>query len=443
MLGQPKYYYVDNGESIVRTRTLKNGMHYVYSYIKRYNDLYIKYPSLNGKLFDDVLKAIRSLSYIGYNASETEIKENIDDINIMCEFIRSHMTEINLLSKIIKYEILCLGNGNIRGFRMARIICGIQNKMKKVLGKYYVFKETISTDIAKSPYINVANLSQIQKANLVELQSVILEIILEIDRICKKHNLVYYIYGGTLLGAVRHKGFIPWDDDADIVMPRKDYEKFAKVCSEELGDKYFYQNCFNTPDFYMLFSKVCKNGTYVHEERWSNKNVNKGIFVDILPLDYFPKNAILGGIVLHFISFIHQVCLFEDCKSTKLIVKTLVNLCKKLPTSWFYRLRAVFLKAVNRFSSKENICSFGSHYQPMTKRVFKSCWFEGEQKYMIFENHELRVPSNWENYIIHLFGEDYMQLPPADARVCHTDLAKVNFNGNEMLQEEKKLHKYY
>lgn len=74
-----------------------------------------------------------------------------------------------------------------------------------------------------------------------EVQKVCLELLIEVDRICTQHNINYYIYGGTLLGAVRHNGFIPWDDDIDIVMFRSEYDKFVKICENELGEKYYLQ----------------------------------------------------------------------------------------------------------------------------------------------------------------------------------------------------------
>lgn len=93
---------------------------------------------------------------------------------------------------------------------------------------------------------------------LRNLHSTMIEILDEFDRICNKHNLTYFLIGGTLLGAVRHKGFIPWDDDMDLAMPREDYEKFINVYYKELNDKYYLDNFNNNKLYYLNFSKIRK-----------------------------------------------------------------------------------------------------------------------------------------------------------------------------------------
>lgn len=439
-LGQPKYYYVDNDSSIVRTRSFRNGMNYVYAYIKRYYDLAEKFPQLHDKLFDDAIKAILSLTYIGYKASEEEIAEKADDVQYMREFIFTHEDQVSKLSKTVKKEIYALIGGTKKEYKKAKMVRGIFNKASKVnelaFGKKLYRKDKIAVKKGKSNYIVVTDMSPEKQEILRKLQLTIVEIIDEIDRICKKYNLRYYIYGGTLLGAVRHKGFIPWDDDADLVMPRADYEKFLKICEKEFDGKYVLQNCFTDPEYHMLFTKIRKCGTYVHEEKWSGKDMNKGIFVDILPLDYFPKNKFMGSLVLHAVSICHQICAFKTCKSNRISAKILFKLGKKIPKPVRYKIRHWVLKISNRFSSKENICSFGSHYQPMIRRVFKTDWFLGEPKTMEFEGRQYSVPANWENYILHLFGENYMELPPEEMRVCHTDLMKINFDGDTKPERE-------
>ena len=116
------------------------------------------------------------------------------------------------------------------------------------------------------------------------------EILVELDRICKKNNIEYFLDGGTLLGAVRHKGFIPWDDDLDVAMFRKDYEKFKSIVSSELNEKYFFQD-YDTDDGYgMVFGKLkIKNTKYT--EKVANKSRAKdGIFIDIFIYDNISAN---------------------------------------------------------------------------------------------------------------------------------------------------------
>src|SRR5690554_4796206 len=92
--------------------------------------------------------------------------------------------------------------------------------------------------------------------NLKAIQSIQVEILLEIDRICKKNDIRYQLFAGTLLGAVRHKGFIPWDDDIDLAMLREDYDKFIQVCKYDLDNKYFLQTYETDPQYTFTFGKV-------------------------------------------------------------------------------------------------------------------------------------------------------------------------------------------
>ena len=128
--------------------------------------------------------------------------------------------------------------------------------------------------------------SKLRKVQLTELK--ILE---KIDEICKKNNINYFLIGGTLLGAVRHKGFIPWDDDIDVGMLREDYEKFINVCLKNgaLGKDYYLHCNESDNDYFIPFIKVKKNNTTFAEKNIENINTHKGIFLDIFPYDNVPK----------------------------------------------------------------------------------------------------------------------------------------------------------
>ena len=121
---------------------------------------------------------------------------------------------------------------------------------------------------------------------LHQLWSIELEILDVIDQICVAHNLRYSPIYGTLLGAVRHKGFIPWDDDIDLMMPRDDYEAFLALWQQEAPKGYILQNTRNSPDFSQNFTKIRKDHTaFIQTEDERDKRYHKGIFVDIFPAD--------------------------------------------------------------------------------------------------------------------------------------------------------------
>lgn len=118
--------------------------------------------------------------------------------------------------------------------------------------------------------------------------AVALNLLEQLDIVCKKHNIPYYIYYGTLLGAVRHKGFIPWDDDIDVVMFREDYERFQEIASTEFKEPYFFQSSY-TDQMLWFFSKIRDSRTTAIE--FSVKNLNQGMFIDIFPLDDVPDGV--------------------------------------------------------------------------------------------------------------------------------------------------------
>ena len=128
---------------------------------------------------------------------------------------------------------------------------------------------------------------------LRRIQQIETDVLCEVDRICQKHQIKYVLGFGTLIGAVRHQGFIPWDDDVDICMMRKDYERFKDICRTELNPKYFYQSKDTDPEYYHLFDKIRVNGTVFKEDLIAEHDIHHGVYIDIFPMDYVPDNGFL------------------------------------------------------------------------------------------------------------------------------------------------------
>lgn len=120
---------------------------------------------------------------------------------------------------------------------------------------------------------------------LKKLHMTEISILQEVVRVCEKNQLTYYLIGGTLLGAIRHKGFIPWDDDLDIAMPREDFDKFLDISKYELREGYWVHFIDSDPNYWLPFAKVKKRGTIFDEVNSKNIESDKGIFIDIFPLD--------------------------------------------------------------------------------------------------------------------------------------------------------------
>ena len=130
-----------------------------------------------------------------------------------------------------------------------------------------------------------------------KLQEIELSILKECIKIFKEHNINYYVIGGTLLGAVRHKGFIPWDDDIDLGLPRKDYEKFIKIAQLELPEPLVLQHFTNEKKSVFSFAKVRNKKTIMKQYNIKDFKINHGVYIDIFPIDYYNKSLTIKILV--------------------------------------------------------------------------------------------------------------------------------------------------
>ena len=131
---------------------------------------------------------------------------------------------------------------------------------------------------------------RMNKEEQEKLKQIELNLLVCFKEICEKHKLDYFLTGGTLLGAVRHKGFIPWDDDIDVGMPREDYETFLRVASSCLPDGIFLQTRKTDPEVPFNFAKLRDSRTTFIETSIKDLDINHGVYIDIFPIDYFPAS---------------------------------------------------------------------------------------------------------------------------------------------------------
>lgn len=259
-----------------------------------------------------------------------------------------------------------------------------------------------------------------QKENLKKLHEVENEILDEIDRICKKYKINYFLCGGTLIGAVRHKGFIPWDDDIDIGMTREDYERFKSVCIEDnaLSEKYFLDTMETDKDYWLPFMKVRKNNTTFDEKNISGLDVHKGIFVDIFPFDNINS---MGGILNKFRAF--KVLSIYDAISCKLKIKNIDKCRNKIVVKLLMlcnlnKLRKTQEKLLKHYSNKKTdyvVCFIGG-LNPFRELIPVDKIFP--LKKIEFEGKKYSSINDYDCYLRRAYG-DYMTLPPEDKRVAH------------------------
>lgn len=258
-----------------------------------------------------------------------------------------------------------------------------------------------------------------------KMQMIILEILIEFDRICRKHNIPYAIDGGTMLGAVRHKGFIPWDLDADIVIMRKDYERFKDICATELDCKFFLQD-YNTDEFYRWgYARLLRNETeYVRAGHEHMKSKN-GVFVDIFTMDSVPDNNLL--------KVFHRAQCFCIRKILWSEVGRVVHK-NFFARKWFWLLSRIPKKTMftyrNRIATKcnrnENSILIRHMCSPHPKALpygFPRSYFDELIEYE-FEGHYFYGFKDYDSYLRSIYG-DYMILPPEDKRDNQIPCSKI------------------
>ncbi len=262
------------------------------------------------------------------------------------------------------------------------------------------------------------------------LQLLQIKIVDDIDKICAENNLKYYIIGGTLLGAVRHKGFIPWDDDIDLVMYRDDYNRFIKIIQEKYSSKYFIQTFDTDKNYTRYIAKVRLNNTIHRESYFENAGINEGVYVDIFPLDNVRKN---GGVELFLRgSIVRWIFAFKtikhNCQITKTGPKYYIG---KLLRGFLFLIpdglvNSLFEYACQKDNGKEckYTTNFASHFK-WKKQLFENGVF-GDGCKLEFEDRKYSAPCKYKEILERLYGADYMQLPPKEKRVTH-DIVKLDF----------------
>ena len=251
---------------------------------------------------------------------------------------------------------------------------------------------------------------------ILKLQNIILNIMKFIDELCEKHHIEYYIIGGTALGAVRHGGFIPWDDDLDIAMTRDNYDRFLTIFEKEIDQNDFYLQV-GRKDWPLYFSKLRLKGTLV-EEVGAGEEIakeNRGIFVDIFPLDA-ASNNICGRIWQYICSkmLIAQAVSSRHYQTNSFIKKLVMQLSYPIR---FKSIEHFFFNQVTRYNSLKTkyIGDFFEISKLKDASYPSQIW--GKPVKILFENIVLSAPEKTHDYLMFYFG-DYMTLPPLENRVC-------------------------
>lgn len=246
------------------------------------------------------------------------------------------------------------------------------------------------------------------------LRQIQIQILDEIVRICNENGLRYCLTGGTCLGAVRHKGFIPWDDDVDIIMPRSDFRAFIDITqSGDTGD-FFLDYYMTNPTYGRCFAKYCKKNTLFIEPNGLQQSIYVDIFVqDKVPGPQYTAKSLLPTFIhkLDAITTIRREGLRGRDRKTRIIYYA----TRWIPVRWIFLWET---RLMTRFenSDAQYYLNYGSPYN-LVKETLPICEFEPYDQ-LEFEGKMYNVPRNWDLYLSRIYG-DYMTPPPIEKRITH------------------------
>lgn len=244
-----------------------------------------------------------------------------------------------------------------------------------------------------------------------------LNILNEIDRICRKYQIDYWLEFETLLGAIRHEGFIPWDDDCDIGMMRSDFNRFKDVISKELSTEFFFQTKETDPKYWRKMAKIRSNKIKMVEHDESlNESYHQGVYIDIFIYDFYPKWALSVASIINTCQNIRKLRKKFPKKS---LSRNLVNLAC-LPVTIFYYFFKYLVGFLFRRTQSEpsdyvgsGMDQSGAFYLTESSNIFPIC------RQAKFENKYFYIPNKSEQILNNLYG-DYLVLPKVEDRINHS-----------------------
>lgn len=273
-----------------------------------------------------------------------------------------------------------------------------------------------------------------EKELLRKVQLTQLEIAKEIRRVCEENDIRYFLSGGTFLGAVRHHGFIPWDDDMDMAMLRQDYERFCAIAPEKLKPQYAWQSWYTDENYSLPFGKVVKRNTVYLEGKKSARLKENGFYVDIFPVDHVPAEMDRRAALAEKLLRIYRIKLMKSGYQPWMENGKL--LWKKRLGYLYYQIQALFADQQKLAAGYDSLaCSVKSsgwvceQYPLSQPFYYEESVFDETAEY-IFEGEKFTGIRDYDKYLTTLYG-DYMKLPPEDQRENRHQIVQIDFGSED------------
>lgn len=259
---------------------------------------------------------------------------------------------------------------------------------------------------------------EIGQDTLRQIQMIQLEMLAEVDRICKKCGIKYNIIAGTLLGAVRHGGYIPWDDDADVALLRPEYEKFRQAVKTELDtSRFYFQDHRRTRGYRWGYGKLRRKNTLFLREYQEHMPYQQGIFIDIFPLDGVPDNYLLRS-VKNLECFCVRKILWSkvgQVAEKSVLKRQWYKLLAQIPEDRIWNHYKRMVSSAGR--KKTRMVRILTYPTPNSGYGYYRSWYENSTD-ILFEGKIFQGIKDYDSYLSFKFGE-YRKLPPVEERKTH------------------------
>lgn len=267
--------------------------------------------------------------------------------------------------------------------------------------------------------------NELESIKKIELE--MLDVFIEI---CESHNIDYFLAGGTCLGAIRHEGFIPWDDDIDLGMLRSDFNRFEQACQTELPEPFFLQTMFTDPKCGLVFAKIRNTRTEMVENYCKNVDMEQGVWIDIFPYDAVPTDSKIRNAHIRKLNLLKNLYIVKSgytMPKGKSLPQHIAYYIAKILVAFIplNQIRDALYKQMTKYngsSESKFVYPAGGSYGP--EKEVKSKEMLNSYCSVLFETRVCKTIERYDDYLTQNYG-DYMTLPPKEKRTTVHDIVKI------------------